>query len=134
MENVKLFQSSVEYNNDFSTLKIFFKNGNKLDYTFSGQKNDNISETDINLAFKKIVESYNSTKETEDRIKIIPSFYATKTALYLGLILTSAMAVVTIYFGIKNPGTLILSIGFIGIYFQMASLRKKAVKDTIMFS
>lgn len=133
LENIKLFQTSVQNNNDFSTLKIIFKDGSKLSYIFSGQKNDNLSETDINFTFKKIVESYNSIKESEDRIKIIPSFYSTKTALYLGLILALVMAVITIYFGIKKPKTLILSVGFIGIYLQMSSLRKTAIKDKSMF-
>lgn len=133
LENVKQFKASVENNNDFSTLKIIFKDGSKLNYTFSGQKNDNISETDINFTFKKIVESYNSTKEPGNRIKIIPSFYATKTALYLGTIITLAMAVFTIYFGIKKPSTLIVSIGYVGIYLQMSSLIKTAIKDKEMF-
>ncbi len=65
---------------------------------------------------------------------IIPSFYATKTALYLGLILILAMVAVTIYFGVKNPKTLIISIGFIGIYLQLSLLRKRAIKDKSIFT
>jgi hypothetical protein len=134
LDNVKLFKTSVDYNNDFSSLKIVCKDGRKVSYTFSGQKNDNVTKTDINFAFKEIVESYNRIKGLEERIKLMPSFYATRTALYLGLTVTIAMAAVILYFGFKKPKTLVVSIGFLGLYLQMVSLRKRAIKDKNRFN
>jgi hypothetical protein len=132
--DIKYFRTWDSSKNDFSTLKLIFKDGSKINYTFSGQKNDGICETDINWLFRNVVETYNTSRKKEEKIKIIPSFFSTKTALYLGLILTFAMTVVTIYFGIQKPKTLIVSIGFIGIFFQMVAMREKAIKENNKFS
>ncbi len=130
---IKYFKTWDSSKNDFSTLKLILKDGTKVNYTFSGQKNDDICETDINWLFRNVAEIYNASRKMEEKIKIIPSFFSTKTALYLGLMLTLAMAFVTIYYGIQKPKTLIASIGFIGIFFQMVAMRKKAIKEKNKF-
>ncbi len=131
---IKYFKTWDSSKNDFSTLKLIFKDGTKVNYTFSGQKNNDICETDINWLFKNAVETYNTSRKMGEKIKIIPSFFSTKIALYLGLILTLAMVTITIYYGIQNPKILFVSIGFIGIFFQMVAMRKKAIKEKSKFS
>lgn len=127
-DQIKLFKTYDSSKNDFSNLKLIFKNGTKLSYTFSGQKNDDICETDINWLLRSVVETYNASRKMEEKIRIIPSFFSTKAALYLGLLLTLAMATVTIYFGIQKPKALVVSIGFTGIFFQNGCHEKKSNK------
>lgn len=130
---IKYFKTWDSSENDFSTLKLIFRNDSKINYTFSGQKNDDICKTDINWLFRNAVETYNASRKIEEKIKIIPSFFSTKTALYLGVALTFAMAFVTIYYGIQKPEVFIVSVGYIGIFFQMVAMRKKAIKEKNKF-
>ena len=131
---IKYFRTWDSRKNDFSTLKLIFKDGRKVNYTFSGQENDDSCETDINLLFKNAVQTYNASAKQEDKIKIIPSFFSAKEALSLGVAFTFAMTFVIIYYGIKKPRVFIASFGFIVLFFQMVALRKKAIKEKNMFN
>jgi hypothetical protein len=132
-DEIKYFKTWDSNQNDFSTLKLIFRDGTKVNYAFSGQKNDDRCETDINWLFRNAVEAYNASRKMDEKIKIIPSFYSTKGAFYLGVVLTFAMAFVTIYYGIQNPKVFIVSIGYIGIFSQMVAMRKKAIKEKNKF-
>ena len=126
---IKAFKTINSSRDDTSFLKIVTKTGRVVKYTFVDQSNEGKS-TDVTDVVKKYIRKFNSEHLPQDKIALLPSFFATKSgSIYIG-ILTLALIVVIIVQIIYKPGSIPFSI-FAGLALTMQIIfqRKKDLND-----
>lgn len=132
-DEIKSFKAMNSTKDDSSFLKINFKNGSKLSYTFLQQSKEN-TKSSITSLVAEYIHLYNIQNENKTII-LAPSFFASKVGTYciagLTIILIAAVLLQTIYKPKTIPFTL-----FAGaiLYLQIITQRKRDIRDMENFN
>lgn len=131
---IRQFVASGPGKNDFSILTLFFKDGTKIKYTFSGQQGNALNEKNINGVIKKAFEMYNVSKPPQEKITIATSFITGKASLYVIIGVIVLMVVALVYVFIKSPGAVpVLVIFFFFTSYVLMLERNKAIEEKDKF-
>ena len=126
---IKAFKIINSDKDDTSYLKIICKDGQVISFSFTGQSNEG-GKTDVTDLVVKYIHQFNNKQLPEDRITLIPSFFASKKGTVYIAILTLVLIVVLIYQIISKPSTIPFSIfASLLLTLQIISQRKRDLQD-----
>ncbi len=120
--DIKSFQMAQSEFNDSSYLKLILKNREKAKFSFFKQLND---EHNVLKNIKSFFALYNENKNLDERITLLPNFYATKAGGYsvigLGAFICIAIVLQLIYKPQTIPFSLLTGIF---LYLRIKNLQK----------
>lgn len=117
----------LEENNE-SYLRLYFKTGDKKSYNFEEHKSEN--KGSIVYAFAKQVRWYNEHNQEGNKIALKPSFYTTKVAWYILIVLGIGYAVLFMYLINHLPKAIPFSvIGGIILFLSILVQRRRDIKQ-----
>jgi len=128
-EEIKSFKALNSSKDDSSYLKINFKNGSKVAYTFLGQGKTG-GETDITKLMVNYVHSYNDSQIEDEKITLIPNLFASRAGSYYLAVLTILLITAILFQATYKPKTIPYTL-FAGIviYLQILAQRKRDLSD-----
>lgn len=134
-DQIQQFSTTKQAKSDFSKLTLFYKDGSKISYSFSGQYGYSLNEKNINGMVKQAIADYNLAKSQEEKIMIATRFITTKAGLYsiIGFILIMVAFLIYVFF--LNPGAVpVLAIFIFLISYIMLLERNKAAEEKARFN
>lgn len=133
--DIKQFRTITYTQNDFTQLHLVLGNNKKMKFVFWGQENveDNLSNRIINL-FRDLVLEYNRGRNPNEKISVLPDFWATKKSLYLLWSIVIILSSIVIYFSFDIPLVLFSFLLIALIYIGFDAQRKIALEDKELFS
>lgn len=131
---IKSFKIINSAKDDSSFLKINFKNGNNVAYTFLGQGKVG-SRTDITELVVNYIHSYNNAQNGKGKIILAPNLFTSKAGTFyiaaITILLIIALSLQLIYKPKTIPYTLLAGIF---LYIQIIAQRKRDVRDLENFN
>jgi hypothetical protein len=131
-KNIRFFKAINSAKDDITFLKIKFKDGKRVAYSFS---EDNEEDSTVSSLIIKHIQEYNKTQNANDRVKYAPPFFASKSGFYyiVGLIIIFGVAIILqiLFAPVSLPFTFFASII---LFLQIMAQRKRDLKDAEKFN
>lgn len=122
--DIKSYMTTEQVRDHSSSLKLYLKNGSKVEYTFVEQRYNN--ESDVIYKFAKQVKIYNAHNSGQSEIKYHPNLFATTIGGYLIAILGVCWIGLILFFVIyKHKALAPTTIGGILLFVQILFQRKR---------
>ena len=131
---VKSFRIWISQKDNSCFLKVNFKNGSKISYTFLNdtKKVNNIMVED---ALFKTFKNYNDSQNEDSHIYLIPNFFATKVGSFCIAVLTILIILTFIFEAIYKPKAIIFTmLGSGSLYLVIIAQRRQDLKDLDNFN